>query len=75
MIQFDLPQQGQVKIRIFTILGKEIAEITNSMYSAGIHQVMWNGRTYVGVQASSGVYFVRLEAGGLTDTKKIVLMK
>ena len=75
LIQFDLPKQGQVKVYIFSILGKEIAEVTNSMYSAGTHQVEWNGRTNAGVQASSGVYFVRLEAGSLTDTKKIVLVK
>jgi cyclomaltodextrinase len=75
IIQFDLPKQEQVKIYIFNILGKEIAVITNSVYSAGTHQVVWNGRTNAGMQASSGVYFVRLEDGSLTDTKKIVLMK
>jgi glycosidase len=75
LIQFDLPKQGQVKVRIFNVLGKEIAEVANSTYSAGTHQVAWNGRTNTGVQASSGVYFVRLEAGSVTDTKKIVLMK
>jgi hypothetical protein len=75
IIQFDIPKQGQVKIGVFSVLGKEVAEITNSIYSAGTHQVVWNGRTDAGMQASSGVYFVRLVADGLTDTKKIVLMK
>ena len=75
LIQFDLPKQAQVKIDIFNVLGKEIAEIANNVYSAGTHQVVWNGRTNAGVQLSSGVYFVRLNAGSLTDTKKVVLMK
>ena len=75
IIQFDLPKQEQVKISIFNVLGKKIAEISNGICSAGTHQVAWNGRTNTGIQASSGVYFVRIEAGGLTDTKKIVLMK
>jgi glycosidase len=74
-IQFDLPKQGNVKIHIYNVLGKEIAEIANSVYSAGTHQVVWNGKTNSGVQVSSGVYFVRLETGILTDTEKIVLMK
>jgi hypothetical protein len=73
--QFDLPKQDEVKIRVYNVLGKEIAEITNGVYSAGTHQVIWDGRTYSGIQASSGVYFVRFEAGGLVDTKKIMLMK
>jgi flagellar hook assembly protein FlgD len=74
-LQFDLPQQGQVKIFIYNILGKEIAEITNGFYSAGTHQVAWNGRTNAGVQVSSGVYFVRVKAGSFIGIKKIVLMK
>jgi hypothetical protein len=75
MIQFDLPKQGQVKIQIYNVLGKIVAEVTNSMYSAGTHQVAWNGRTDAGMLAGSGVYFVRLEAGVLTSTKKIMLIK
>jgi 1,4-alpha-glucan branching enzyme len=74
-LQFYLPQQGHVKIHIYNILGKEIAEITNGFYSAGTHRVVWNGNTNAGVQVSSGVYFVHFEVGSLTDTKKIVLMK
>jgi 1,4-alpha-glucan branching enzyme len=75
IIQFDLPKQGQVKIQIFNVLGKIVAEVTNSLYSAGTHHVVWNGRTDAGMQASSGVYFVRLQAGAVTDTKKIMLIK
>jgi glycosidase len=74
-IQFDLPKQGQVRIHIYNILGKEIAEVVNDVYSAGKHQIMWDGKTDSGVQVSSGVYFVRLDAGSVIDTQKIVLMK
>jgi flagellar hook assembly protein FlgD len=45
------------------------------MYSAGSHQVVWNGRTDAGMQASSGAYFVRLQSGVVTDIKKIMLIK
>jgi hypothetical protein len=74
-IQFDLPKQGQVKIQIYNVLGEKVAQVANSIYSAGTHQIKWDGKTVTGVQASSGVYFVRLEADNLTDTQKIVLMK
>ncbi|RPI06950.1 MAG: T9SS C-terminal target domain-containing protein [Ignavibacteriae bacterium] len=75
VIQFDLPEQSRVKIFVYNVLGKEIAELTNTLYSAGVHQVMWNGKTDAGVQASSGVYFVRLETGSASEPMKIVLMK
>jgi hypothetical protein len=75
IIQFDLPKQGQVKIQIYNVLGKTVAEVTNAMYSAGSHQVVWNGRTDTGMQASSGAYFVRFQSGVVTDIKKIMLIK
>jgi len=75
IIQFDLPKQGQVKIQIVNVLGKKVSEVTNSLYSAGIHRIVWNGRTDTGMQASSGVYFVLLQAGKATETKKIMLIK
>lgn len=74
-IQFELPKQNQVKIRIYNILGKEIAEILNGVYTAGLHQAMWNGTTSAGEQVSTGVYFVRLETQNYSDTKKIIFMK
>ncbi len=72
---FDLLQQEHVQIRIFNILGKEIGEVVNNSFSAGTHQVLWDGKTSSGIVASSGVYFVRFEAGSFVETKKIVLMK
>ena len=68
-IAFDLPKDEHISLRIFNILGEEIVVLANSVYSAGVHQIQWNGRSHLGVLASSGVYFVRLEAGVMTDTK------
>jgi len=75
VVQFDLPKQEYVRIHIYNILGEEITQMINGVYSAGTHQVVWNGKTNAGVQASSGVYFVHVDAGDFMDTKKIVLMK
>jgi 1,4-alpha-glucan branching enzyme len=74
-IQFDLPKQDRVRIFIYDVLGKRIMEITNGTYSAGTHQIIWDGKSGSGMQVSSGIYFVRLETNSFRDTKKIVLMK
>jgi len=74
-IQFDLPMQGQVKLRIYDVLGKEINRVVDGVYSGGIHSIRWDGKSDAGIHVSSGIYFVRLESGNFVDTKKIVLMK
>jgi hypothetical protein len=74
-IRFDVPRMARVCIRIFNVLGEEIADVADGFYTAGVHQVVWDGRTQYGRSAGSGVYFVRLESGTFTDTKKIILLK
>jgi len=74
-IEYTLPKTSSINIRIYSVYGTEIAVLKEGVEHAGTYSLQWNGRTNTGVQASSGVYFVRLAAGSLTDTKKIVLMK
>jgi hypothetical protein len=42
---------------------------------AGVHHVVWNGRTAEGRPAASGTYFYRLDAGGTTQTRQMVLVR
>ncbi|MCX6121007.1 MAG: alpha-amylase family glycosyl hydrolase [Ignavibacteriales bacterium] len=74
-IVFDLPKDGKVSVRLYNVLGEEIAVLANGTYSAGVHRLQWDGRSHKGGLASSGVYFICLDAGTMTDTKKIILMK
>jgi glycosidase len=74
-IQFCIPKAETITIRIFNILGQEVAVVAHGIYTAGEHQVQWNGYSLEGRPMSSGVYFIRLEAGTMTDTRKIILMK
>ena len=74
-IQFDIPREEKVSIKIFNVLGQEISVLANSVFTAGYHKSIWDGLSQYGRPVSSGVYFVRIEAGPMTDTKKIMLMK
>jgi hypothetical protein len=74
-IRFDVPRAARVYIRIFNVLGEEIVDVADGFYTAGVHQVVWDGRTQYGRSAGSGVYFVRFESGTFSDTKKIILIK
>lgn len=69
-IRFSLPQSGPVSLKIYDILGKEIAAPVDGGMDAGTYTVQWDGST-----AASGIYFYRLTAAGFSETKKLVLTK
>jgi hypothetical protein len=69
-ITFSIPSQTRVTIRIFNILGQQVATVTDQEYTAGSHLVVWNA-THV----ASGVYFCRMSAAEITQTKKMVVLR
>jgi hypothetical protein len=70
MITYDLKENGIVLLRVFDVLGREVAVLVNGNQNAGRHTAIFDGSSL-----SSGIYFYRLDAGDFTDTKKMVLMK
>jgi hypothetical protein len=69
-IAFTLPSRSFVTLKIFDILGRELATIVSEELPAGNYTRQWNASNM-----SSGVYFYRLEAGSSTQTKKLILLK
>jgi N-acetylmuramoyl-L-alanine amidase len=69
-IPFEVPQAGQVSIRVYDILGKEVATLIDGDVASGRHEVSWNAN-----DLPSGVYFARMEAGSARHTVKLVLLK
>ena len=70
-IEFEIKEDGKIKLAVFNLLGEEVAELVNGDINAGVHKVDFNG-----VNLASGVYVYRLDAGNeFTETKKMVLMK
>jgi len=74
-IQFSVPKDSYVNLKIFNILGKEVATLISGDVSAGYHKVIWNGRDKTGKPLSSGMYFSRMESGSFSVVKKMVLLK
>ena len=69
-IQFALPKEGRVSMKIFNILGKHIATLLDGFQSAGYHEVTINLDSF-----SSGIYFYQIRVGSFIETKKMMLMK
>jgi photosystem II stability/assembly factor-like uncharacterized protein len=69
-IQFSLPRNGFVSLKIYNLLGEEMATLVSEELDAGQHSVGWHA-----TGMPSGVYFYRLTAGQFTETKKLVLLR
>lgn len=69
-IKFSIPKSGNVTLKVFDILGKQVAELVNEYKSTGSYVVDFNA-----ANLSSGIYFYRLETEGLIETKKMLLVK
>ena len=76
-IRFKIPENAFVSIKIYNILGKEIATLVNETINAGVYETQWKAGDYPG-----GVYFYRIEVhsdrittGYITDVKKMLLIK
>ncbi|MBO6537588.1 MAG: T9SS type A sorting domain-containing protein [Balneolaceae bacterium] len=69
-ISFYLPQSAEVKVTVFDVTGRLVATLSDGLRNAGAHQI-----TFDASALSSGIYFYRLEAGELTETRKMMLIK
>jgi hypothetical protein len=70
VISFNLPLRSSVLLKVFDIMGQEIATLINEELAAGNYSRQWNVSNI-----SSGVYFYRLQCGSFTETKKLVLLR
>jgi hypothetical protein len=73
-IKFTLPQNTFVRLKIFDVIGNEVATLINEEKPYGIYEVEFNYLNN-GLPISSGIYFYQLNAGNYKETKKMVLIK
>ncbi len=74
-IVFNLASPSDVRIDIYNMRGQKVATLLDRHVTAGVHSVRWDGRDSRGVDVGSGVYLYRMEADGLADTAKMVLIR
>jgi len=74
-IDFEVPGETRVKLRIFDMTGRMVALLVEDALPGGRHSVTWNGRNRIGNTVSSGVYICSLEWDGFSESRKLVLLK
>jgi hypothetical protein len=69
-VQFDVPKDGYVSLKVFDYLGKEVRKLVSSELASGRHQVSFDAPGL-----ASGVYFYRLQAGTYVETRRLCLVR
>jgi hypothetical protein len=66
-IRFELPTEARVKLTVYDIVGREVAQLVNNQKPAGKHEVLFDGAAL-----ASGIYYYRLEAQSSTEARKFI---
>lgn len=74
-IRYSVPVQGRVRLRVFDLIGREVAALVDEDEVSGNYVVDWHGTDNFGSPLASGVYFYKLEGSGRQVTKKMLLLK
>jgi hypothetical protein len=74
-ISYSISQEADVLLAIYNVRGQQVAILVDGRVSAGTHRVTWDGRDAFGNQAASGIYFCYLRAGGMSNTRKMILLR
>lgn len=74
-IKFQLPQNTFVTLKVYNLIGREVATLVNEERAAGTHVVYWNGKDSNGMSLASGVYLYKLIAGSYVEIRKMNLLK
>lgn len=74
-IRFAVGAEERVKVSIYDLAGRQVAELVDEVFSAGQQEVNWDGKDQQGKAVASGTFFARLECKSGVESKKIVLVR
>ena len=69
-IRYEIPERSFVTLKVYDVLGKEIATLVNEEKLNGNYEVEFNG-----IGLASGIYYYRITVGNFSQTKKMILLK
>jgi flagellar hook assembly protein FlgD len=74
-IRYAIPVDGLVTMKVYDITGREIVTLVNEQKNAGTYEVRFDTKNSSGRALASGVYFYKINAGGFSETKKLLFLK
>ncbi|RKZ31740.1 hypothetical protein DRQ36_01075 [bacterium] len=70
-----LPEETDVKVEVFNILGRKVTTLVDESLDAGWHRIIWDARDGGGHELPSGIYLYKVVAGDFNETRKMTLVK
>ena len=74
-INYALKERVHVTLKVYNLLGQEVATLVDAYQGAGVHSVVWNGRSKAGAAVPSGTYFYHIAAGDFVAVRQMILLK
>lgn len=74
-LRFTLREAGPVSLDVLNLQGRRVRRVWSGTATAGEHAVHWDGRNAAGAPVAAGVYFIRLQARGTTQTQKLMRIR
>jgi flagellar hook assembly protein FlgD len=75
VIEYHLNRSASVVIAIYNGLGEKVTTLVDKRQSRGLKRIIWNGTDDHGATVASGLYLCALKVGGITQTKKLTLIR
>lgn len=73
-MRLALPQASRIQVGVYDVAGRLVRTLTEDQWPQGTYTITWDGRNAGGLRVSGGTYFVRLTAGAVTQTRKVVFL-
>jgi hypothetical protein len=75
LVRFTVPRAEHVRIEVFDIAGRRVADLLNQQVAAGEHEVEWDGQVQGSGRQGSGVFFCQMRAGPFRSVRKMILVR
>lgn len=75
VIKFEVPQNQNIKINVYNLLGENVIQLFDGELTAGEHEILWNGKNSSWTNVPSGVYIYQIESHGKFLSGKMILQK
>lgn len=72
---YTLPENQNIQISVFDIMGRQVTTLYQGMQSAGKHHLAWEANNHSGMALASGVYFIQLKSAQMQKIKKVMLIR
>lgn len=75
LVRWNLESSSRVRVDVYDVAGRRVTTLVDASSAAGPGDVRWSGRDAAGRTVATGVYFVRMQAAGETQTRRVVLVR